>query len=294
MNAISVRTLSIVCALLLNSSFAFGQSPTSFTYQGRLNLNGSPANGSYDMEFILLDPVYNPLIFSAVDPVGVTNGLFSVMLDYGAAFDGSQRYLRIGVRPDGDTNSYTFLSPPQTLSAAPYAIYAENVGPNSSVPPGSILAYMGTNPPSGWLLCDGSAVSRTLYSRLYGVIGVANGSGDGMNTFNLPDLRGMFLRGLDGNAGIDIEKDERTAAKPGGNTGNAVGSLQQDENKSHNHANGPNFNRILQLSNGTSTTATSTGVNPSEPDIVNTVPMVNSGGAESRPKNVYVNYIIKL
>jgi microcystin-dependent protein len=293
MNVISLRTLFIVCALLLNSSFAFGQSPTSFTYQGRLNQNGSPASGSYDMEFILLDGAYNPLIFSAVDPVGVTNGLFTVMLDYGAAFDGSQRYLRIGVRPHGNTNFYTFLSPPQTLTAAPYAIYAENVGPNASVPPGSIMAYMGTNPPSGWLLCDGSAVSRTLYSRLFGVIGVANGYGDGMNTFNLPDLRAMFLRGVDGNAGIDIERDMRAAAKPGGNAGNAVGSLQQDQFKSHHHANG-SFNQVLKLSNGTSTTATSTDVTSNEPDIINSVPMMNAGGTETRPKNVYVNYIIKL
>jgi len=288
-----IRALLIVCALLLNGSFAFGQSPTSFTYQGRLNLNGTPANGSYDMEFILLDGSYNPLIFSAFDPVGVTNGLFTVMLDYGPAFDGSQRYLRIGVRPHGDTNFYTFLNPPQTFTAAPYAIYAENVGPNSSVPPGSIMAYMGTNAPTGWLLCDGSAVSRTLYSRLFGAIGIANGSGDGMNTFNLPDLRGMFLRGVDGNAGIDVERDIRTAAKPGGNAGNAVGSLQQDQFKTHHHGNG-NFNRLVQVSGGTSTTATSTDVTPSELDIVNSAPMMNAGGTESRPKNLYVNYIIKL
>ena len=293
MNAIRLRTLFIGCALLLNGSLAFGQSPTSFTYQGRLNLNGSPATGSYDMEFILLDAAYNPLIFSVVDPVGVTNGLFTVMLDYGSAFDGSQRYLRIGVRPHGNTNYYTFLTPPQTFTAAPYAIYAENVGPNASVPPGSIMAYMGTNAPTGWLLCDGSAVSRTVYSRLFGVIGVANGYGDGMNTFNLPDLRAMFLRGVDGDAGIDIERDMRAAAKPGGNAGNAVGSLQQDQFKSHHHANG-SFNQVLKLSNGTSTTATSTDVTSNEPDIINSVPMMNAGGTESRPKNVYVNYIIKL
>jgi microcystin-dependent protein len=291
MNAI--RALFIVCTMLLNSSLAFGQSPTSFTYQGRLNLNGNPATGAYDMEFILLDGAYNPLIFSAFDPVGVTNGLFTVMLDYGAVFDGSQRYLRIGVRPHGDTNFYAFLSPPQTFTAAPYAIYAENVGPNSSVPPGSIMAYMGTNAPTGWLLCDGSAVSRVTYSRLFGVIGVANGYGDGMNTFNVPDLRGMFLRGVDGIAGIDIERDMRSAAKPGGNAGNAVGSLQQDQFRSHNHANGV-FNRILELSGGTSTTTTATDVTYNEPDIVNSVPMMNAGGTETRPKNVYVNYIIKL
>jgi microcystin-dependent protein len=293
MNAIRLRTVFVVCALLLNGSFALGQSPTSFTYQGRLNLNGSPATASYDMEFILLDAAYNPLIFSVVDPVGVTNGLFTVMLDYGPKFDGSQRYLRIGVRPHGDTNFYTFLTPPQTFTAAPYAIYAENVGPNASVPPGSIMAYMGTNAPAGWLLCDGSAVSRTVYSRLFGVIGVANGYGDGMNTFNLPDLRAMFLRGVDGDAGIDIERDLRTAAKPGGNAGNAVGSVQQDQFKSHNHANGV-FNRILEPSSGASTTATATDVTFNEPDIINSVPMMNAGGTESRPKNVYVNYIIKL
>lgn len=293
MNTIRLRNLFVGCALLLNGSFAFGQSPTSFTYQGRLNLNGSPATGSYDMEFILLDAAYNPLIFSVVDPVGVTNGLFTVMLDYGTAFNGSQRFLRIGVRPHGDSNFYTFLNPPQTFTAAPYAIYAENVGPNASVPPGSIMAYMGTNAPTGWLLCDGSAVSRTVYSRLFGVIGVANGYGDGMNTFNLPDLRAMFLRGVDGDAGIDIERDLRAAAKPGGNAGNAVGSVQQDQFKSHHHGNG-NFNRVLQLSGGTLTTTTSTDVTFNEPDIVNSVPMMNAGGTESRPKNVYVNYIIKL
>jgi microcystin-dependent protein len=293
MNAIRLKTVFVGCALLLNASLALCQSPTSFTYQGRLNFNGSPANGSYDMEFILLDAAYNPLIFSAFDPVGVTNGLFTVMLDYGPKFDGSQRYLRIGVRAHGDTNFYTFLTPPQTFTAAPYAIYAENVGPNASVPPDSIMAYMGTNAPSGWLLCDGSAVSRTTYSRLFGVIGVANGYGDGMNTFNLPDLRAMFLRGVDGDAGIDIEREMRAAAKPGGNAGNAVGSLQQDQFKSHHHANG-NFNRILQVSGGTNTTTPGYDVTPSEPDVVNTVPMMNAGGTESRPKNVYVNYIIKL
>ena len=155
------------------------------------------------------------------------------------------------------------------------------------------MAYMGTNAPAGWLLCDGAAVSRTLNAQLFAVIGVANGSGDGMNTFNLPDLRGMFLRGLDGAAGVDPDKATRTAAKPGGNAGNALGSLQQDQFKSHTHGNG-SFNRLLQLSNGTNTTTPSTDITPSEPDIINSAPEFATGGNETRPKNIYVNYIIKL
>jgi len=155
------------------------------------------------------------------------------------------------------------------------------------------MAYMGSNAPSGWLLCDGAAVSRTQYVQLFAVIGVANGSGDGASTFNLPDLRGMFLRGLDGAAGVEPDKATRTAAKPGGNAGNALGSLQPDQFKSHNHVNG-SFNRLLQVSNGTNTTTPSTDVSPSEPDILNTQPIAAAGGNESRPKNIYVNYIIKL
>ena len=62
-------------------------------------------------------------------------------------------------------------------------------------PIGSILPYGGTSAPSGWMICDGSALSRTTYSELFAVIGTSFGSGDGSTTFNIPDLRGEFLRG---------------------------------------------------------------------------------------------------
>jgi microcystin-dependent protein len=60
----------------------------------------------------------------------------------------------------------------------------------ASAPPGSMLLYGGSTAPSGYLLCDGSSVSRTSYSNLFAAIGVAFGTGDGVTTFNLPDLRG--------------------------------------------------------------------------------------------------------
>lgn len=60
---------------------------------------------------------------------------------------------------------------------------------------GEITAYGGTTPPTGWLLCDGTEVSRATYSALFGIIGTSYGAGDGATTFNLPDLQGAFPRG---------------------------------------------------------------------------------------------------
>jgi microcystin-dependent protein len=67
---------------------------------------------------------------------------------------------------------------------------ATAAGVIAASPPGILLAYGGASAPSGWLICDGSAVSRTVYSLLFGAIGTNYGAGDGSTTFNLPDLRG--------------------------------------------------------------------------------------------------------
>lgn len=67
-----------------------------------------------------------------------------------------------------------------------------------SVPVGSLSMYAGSSVPDGWLLCDGAAVSRTTYSRLFSQIGTAYGSGNGFSTFNLPNLSGRFPRGAAG------------------------------------------------------------------------------------------------
>lgn len=63
---------------------------------------------------------------------------------------------------------------------------------------GSIIWHAGTGTPDGALYCDGSAVSRTAYAELFAAIGTTYGSGDGATTFNIPDLRGLFVRGADG------------------------------------------------------------------------------------------------
>lgn len=65
---------------------------------------------------------------------------------------------------------------------------------NILVPTGVVQAFAGSTTPQGWLLCDGSAVSRTDYAALYAVIGTTYGAGDGSSTFNLPNLTDRFIQ----------------------------------------------------------------------------------------------------
>jgi phage-related tail fiber protein len=120
------------------------------------------------------------------------------------------------------------------------------INPLDVVLPGTIFTFSGANAPSGFILCDGRAVSRSLYSKLFANLGTSSGSGDGSTTFNIPDLRGRFIRGVDGTAGVDPDKATRVAMNPGGNTGNNVGSVQAnatavntlslvDANLAHSH-----------------------------------------------------------
>lgn len=136
--ALSVSRVAGACvAVLLAAGFferAEGQSPlgTAFTYQGRLKDGGGPANGQYDMQFKLFDDVGTPVGSTICrDNVQVTDGLFTVSLDFGAQFNGIQRLIEIGVRaggPPGDCGMgvYTTLAPRQALTAAPNALFALN------------------------------------------------------------------------------------------------------------------------------------------------------------------------
>src|SRR4051812_35904885 len=101
-------------------------------------------------------------------------------------------------------------------------------------PIGSITAYAGPGPGDnawetqhGWMLCDGRELNRTVlaFKPLFDIIGSSWG-GDGVNSFNLPDLQGLALRGVDGKAKRDPDRDGRQENRPGGHRGNQVGSIQ--------------------------------------------------------------------
>lgn len=142
------------------------------------------------------------------------------------------------------------------------------------VPTGAVMPFAMNSAPAGWLAADGSAVSRTTYATLFAAIGVIHGAGNGTTTFNLPDLRGYFVRG----AGTNTD----------GTASAAFGVKQADEFKSHSHT--------MFTQSGAS------GVNGSGSNYVACSIATNAtgakgtdaaGGAETRPKNIALLYCIK-
>ncbi len=139
----------------------------------------------------------------------------------------------------------------------------------SGVPPtalpflvGQVCFFAMETAPSGFLVCDGASVSRTVYAELFDAMGTLHGAGNGTTTFNLPDLRGEFIRGLDLGRGIDA--------------GRILGSYQADELRSHNHT--FNFPNITNNSGGGGIDDAGGGG-----AVYNTN---YSGGSETRPRNV--------
>lgn len=96
------------------------------------------------------------------------------------------------------------------------------VAGNALLPVGIFLPYGGASVPGGWMLCDGSAKSRTTYAALFAAIGTFYGGGDGSTTFNIPDLRGRVPAGREGGTG----RLTSTTMTPDGNTLGAVGGAQ--------------------------------------------------------------------
>ncbi len=114
---------------IAGSSLAWAQAPlgTAFTYQGRLTVSGQPATGVYDFRFQLSDAPTLGLLLATQDvgDVQVTNGLFTVQLDFGDThFERDARWLAIGVRDGASSGAYTSLSPRQPITVAPFAMYA--------------------------------------------------------------------------------------------------------------------------------------------------------------------------
>lgn len=164
-------------------------------------------------------------------------------------------------------------------------------------PIGAIIAFPGnSNPPSSahWAPCDGSSQNTSgSYAPLFAVIGYANG-GSG-SSFNLPDYRGRFLRGTNykgtyEGALRDPGTDSRTAMNPGGNTGNAIGSVQGYDT---GRPNTPFAVDLPHLPN--SNVSNAAGVHDTAAHWyggMHTLPF-QGGDAETRPLNLYVLYYIK-
>lgn len=202
-------------------------------------------------------------------------------------------WMKIEIQEGGNYREVSFAQLPST----PYSEVSHN-----SFFPGMILPFAGPaqNIPAGWLLCDGKAISRSEYRNLYDAIGVSWGTGDDSTTFNLPDLRGMFLRGVSGDSGNDPDADSRSLlTENGGNTGNNVGSYQKDAIRNiTGHFNGLDDRSHIYADGAFVAAGGYVQGNGSKNDFGDGLIEFNASrvvpvGGDNRPKNVYVNYIIK-
>lgn len=181
-------------------------------------------------------------------------------------------------------------------------------GAIAALPSGVMIDFAGTTAPGGWLMCDGAAVSRTVYAALFTAIGTAYGTGDGSTTFNLPDYRGRFPRYMD-NMGT-------VAGAASRDTGRVLGAAQADAMQGHKHsvtdpghghtAQGQlasltagavstslyNVSGTINYTSGDRIVSNTTGLTVQNPstDGSNGAPRT---GAETRPINLSCNRIIK-
>jgi len=185
MKALLKFHLLLLAALVMVTSLR--AQGTAFTYQGRLNQNGSPATGIYDLRFTIYDSqggagvVAGPLTQGGL---GVTNGLFTTTLDFGAGiFTGPGRWLEIMMRTNGAA-SFTTLTPRQPLTSAPYAIHA---GSASNVANGSVVKSL-NNLRDNVTLAAGANVTLTPSGNTLTIAAAGGGSNgvwslNGANTF---------------------------------------------------------------------------------------------------------------
>lgn len=173
----------------------------------------------------------------------------------------------------------------------------------SYVPAGTVLPFAGDTAPSGWAICNGDPVSRTDYPELFTAIGELWGVGDGSTTFNLPDMRGQFLRGLDTTEGVDPDFATRTLGSSQTDATNSSSLTYEDtylqeieprypraggQYLANFHPPRTGWSVIWQTGNGSGPALSSRLRNGQSTQSI------GGGEVETRPKNCAVNYIIKL
>ncbi len=259
--ALKPTSLIFLLSILLVRLAAAQSVPSLINYQGKLTdaAGNALAGGIYGVAFKIwtnkVQTSGEQLIWGQeFTNVIVLNGLFNVILggggnpvpgsltnDLAGAFNGANRF--IGLTVTKGTNGAPIaganeIVPRQQILSAPYAFQANFATTAQNVingtPAGAITPFAGSASPSGWLLCNGAAVSRSAYADLFLAIGTTYGSGDGSTTFNLPNYGGRTLIGA-GMGGVDSVGRPLTLRSLGQTGGEEVHQLIEAEMPRHKH-----------------------------------------------------------
>ncbi|TXC78674.1 tail fiber protein [Luteibaculum oceani] len=298
----SLYTFLATCLITI-SGFAQDINIAGFNFQGYAidnegkaitteNVTVTFTIGSFVEEHSLTTDAFG--VFNAV--IGTVKPTDFRKLDFKNPYEALS--LKVQVQKNSGAQVTIFNGP---LQSVPYARSAEN-----GVPVGTIIAFSGAVAPKGWLLCDGKTYNKTDFPRLEGIIGSSWGNNGG-STFKVPDLRGRFLRGAGagstGLTGANIPE---------------LGKAYGDQNKSHNHKvtvrpHTHNFTDIFHSEGafgvpggaGSEAVPGNKGSGATDEDnvgynkskVTNSTTAIadceSSGGAEARPHNAAVTYIIK-
>lgn len=291
------------------ASASYNASNSTFIFQSAAN---TPAN--IDCGYIILrDNVANSPSCTVYPPTMATNQVLTLPLS------NTTGQTALMVMSTADAMGYWVIDNTSIIETSGVVSVAPAVT-EGSVPSGATLPYFGTSAPANFLMCDGTSYATSAYPNLFAAIGYSCG-GSGAN-FNVPDLRGQFLRGVTGTSANDPDTLTRTAMNAGGNTGNNVGSVQgfntsaaalsagtSASSPAHQHVQGNNCiiagsgysgAAIFGTTSSGTVVQTSSGTAGGEPLALTSSTAVSisasttiSGGTETRPINAYCNYIIK-
>lgn len=323
--------LASVLVVVIGVSQLSAAVPQQISHQGVVVVNGQRWNGTGascgKFRFAIVDTMgnYRWANDDNIPPIGepqsdvcvdVVDGVYNVLLGGGGPlgtggvaipFEAvSNGDARLRVWFDDGVNGKQQLADDQLFASVPYSF--------NGVPPGTVVAFAGPTAPPGWLTCDGRVVTKTQYPALFNAITTHWGTGGdaSADTFRIPDMRGLFLRGVNtpqdqapnAPAFTPGTRDPNSSTRGGmwdsTASGNQVGTYQGHVFASHNHGvNDPGHSHGFQMGNRESglTDRPSNGdihrYSPRTSHEVTGITIQATGGSETRPINVYVTYIIK-
>ena len=307
------KSFVLIISIMLASTSVLAQ--TGFTYQAVLrNSDGSlRANENINLVAELIQG--DAIVYSETHSTSTNDfGAFTIIIGQGAS--GQTYSAQLFLNNDSTSLNETTLKVSEdggnvlsesTILGVPVAEVAKvALSAHIEFPAGAIISFGGTEDkiPVGWLLCDGSEYLQADYPDLYNTIGTNWGS-SAAGMFNVPDLRGVSLRGVSGesNDGFsDPDSATRISRLTGGAVGNNVGTYQMDalQNVTGNVGSFNTYAAIHGVSDGPfkqTWVYTSTGIGSGSSDSYNNVDFDLSRAArtssETHTKNAYVNYIIK-